>query len=238
MKNDEAIRKEYESLNMWLNADVPEKVKNKRLKVNDKDNRAIFKKVRVVQYNISYGTQTQAQTQNSNNIVKEEQAVSTNDKKSQEIDIRNWEVKKKEEEILIHPSFSRISQKFSFSSSKQGSYVESILEHVERALLIPCKHLKYIPFNIVKEFAVKCHPPRNIDFSDADLLCLLNFIIKNVSLFMIPNPDQTLFHGEYKLKPLDILKSFKTEARNHHAHGITQIEGGATKNFKDCRLCH
>ncbi|CAI2180873.1 8207_t:CDS:2 [Funneliformis geosporum] len=42
---------------------------------------------------------------------------------------------------------------------------------------------------------------------------------------MVPNSDQTLFHGEYKLKPLDILKSFKTEARNYHAHGITQFEG-------------
>ncbi|CAG8584756.1 2518_t:CDS:2 [Funneliformis mosseae] len=100
MKNDEAIRKEYESLNMWLNADVPEKVKNKRLKVNDKDSRAIFKKE---------SEEVQAVLTNDKESQKsdEEQAVSTNDKKSQEIDIRNWE---------------------------QGSYVESILEHVERAL--------------------------------------------------------------------------------------------------------
>ncbi|CAG8734284.1 4729_t:CDS:2 [Funneliformis caledonium] len=42
---------------------------------------------------------------------------------------------------------------------------------------------------------------------------------------MVPNSDQMLFHGEYKLKPLDILKSFKTEARNHHTYGIMQIEG-------------
>ncbi|EXX70872.1 uncharacterized protein OCT59_000013 [Rhizophagus irregularis] len=272
MKNDKVIRNEYESLNMWLNADVPEKVKNKRLRVIDKDNRAVFKKVRVVQYNISYGTQTQ--TQNSNSTAKEvqvvptndkelqesdeeqavptndkesqeseevhavpandkesqesdeEQAVSTNDKESQEIDIRSWEVKEEEGEVLVHPSFSRIPQKFSFSPSKQGSYVEPILEHVERALFrFLVKNQEYIPSNIVKEFAIKCHPPRNVDFSDADLLCLLNFIIKNSSLFTVPNSDQTLFHGEYKLKPLDILKSFKTEARNHHAHGITQIEG-------------
>jgi len=42
---------------------------------------------------------------------------------------------------------------------------------------------------------------------------------------MIPHSDQTLFYGEYKLKPLDVLQSFKIEARNHHAHGITESKG-------------
>ncbi|RIA97619.1 hypothetical protein C1645_813860 [Glomus cerebriforme] len=165
-----------------------------------KDNRAVFKKVRVVQYNISYGTQTQ--TQNSN-------AVPKNDKESQKSEEEQAVSINEEEEILVHPSFSRIPQKFSFSPSKQDSYVEPILEYVEKALFrFLVKNQEYIPFNTVKEFAIKCHPPRNIDFSDADLLCLLNFI-KNSSLFMVPDSDQTLFHGEYKLKPLEILKSFK-----------------------------
>ncbi|CAJ0636421.1 13162_t:CDS:2 [Entrophospora sp. SA101] len=42
---------------------------------------------------------------------------------------------------------------------------------------------------------------------------------------MIPHSDQTLFYGEYKLKPLDVLQSFKIEARNHHVHGITKSKG-------------
>ncbi|CAI2184662.1 7879_t:CDS:2 [Funneliformis geosporum] len=35
----------------------------------------------------------------------------------------------------------------------------------------------------------------------------------------------TLFHGEYKIDPSDLLESFKIEARNHNAHVITQPMG-------------
>ncbi|CAJ0769044.1 20560_t:CDS:2, partial [Entrophospora sp. SA101] len=119
-----------------------------------------------------------------------------------------------------------IPQRFSFSASKQGSYVEPILQYVEKSLFgFIIKHQQYIPSKTVKEFVTKCTPPRQMDFSDADLLCLLNFIIQNISLFTIGQSDQTLFHGQYKLNPSDLLKSFKTEARNHNAHGITQLEG-------------
>lgn len=105
--------------------------------------------------------------------------------------------------------------------------MEPILEHVEKALFrFVVKNRDYIPSDTVKEFALKCNPPRNIDFSDADILCLLNFIAKHISLFIISHSDQTLFYGEYKLKPLiDVLQSFKIEARNHYAHGITKSEG-------------
>ncbi|RHZ88869.1 hypothetical protein Glove_21g41 [Diversispora epigaea] len=216
MKKDEALRKEYESLDVWFTE------KEKNLKTVDKENRATFKKARVIQYSISYGADS-IQTQNSNNIAREH-AVSTNIKELQEIDPLNGQKAKKEE--VENLSSLRIPHKFSFPASKQGSYVEPILEHVEKALFrFVVKYQDYIPSNIVKEFAIKCNPPRNIDFSDADILCLLNFIIKHISLFIIPHSDKTLFHGEYKLKPLDVLKSFKIEARNHYAHGITQSEG-------------
>ena len=70
-----------------------------------------------------------------------------------------------------------------------------------------------------------CNPPRQIDFSDADLLCLLNFTIQNISLFTTRQSDQTLFCGQYKLNPSDLLMFFKVEARNYNAHAITQSNG-------------
>ena len=68
MKNDEPVRKEYESLNAWLNVNNSEKGKN--LKIVDKEHQAMFKKTRVVQYNISYG-ENSIQTQNLNSIASE-----------------------------------------------------------------------------------------------------------------------------------------------------------------------
>ena len=69
----------------------------------------------------------------------------------------------------------------------------------------------------------KCKPPKQVDFSDADLLCILNFVIKNISLFTL-GQYQTLFQGPHKTDPSFLFKSFK-EARNHNAHGITHLEG-------------
>lgn len=56
----------------------------KNLKTVDKEHQAMFKKARVVQYNISYGANS-IQTQNSNNIASEQHEVSTNIKESREI---------------------------------------------------------------------------------------------------------------------------------------------------------
>ncbi|CAG8575651.1 7569_t:CDS:2, partial [Gigaspora rosea] len=181
---------------------------------NDESARKEYKcldTARVVQYNISYGDAVQTQSL-SNNVEKD--ILSINNK------VLPQQVK--EDEILIRSSY----HKFSLSTSKQDSYVEPILAHVERALFrFLVRNEDYIPSNIVKEFATKCNPPRNTDFSDANILCILNFIINHISLFIIPHTDQTLFHREFKLKPLEVIKSFKNEARNHHAHGITQYEG-------------
>ncbi|GBB89597.1 hypothetical protein RclHR1_16320002 [Rhizophagus clarus] len=108
---------------------------------------------------------------------------------------------------LERESTPSIPQKFSFTPAEQGSYVEPILQH------------------IVKNFTDKCNPPRQVDFSDADLLCILNFIIQNITLFTTGHSNETLFHGEHKINPTELFKSFKTETRNHHAHAITQPMG-------------
>ncbi|CAJ0828941.1 14764_t:CDS:1 [Entrophospora sp. SA101] len=155
MKNDESVREEYESLNAWVNVNNSEKEKEKNLKIVDKEHQAMFKKARVVQYNISYGAGS-TQMQNSNNITSEHE-VSTDIKEAQEINPLNGQkVKEEKEDNLL----SRIPHKFSFSASKQGSYVEPILEHVEKALFrFVVKNRDYIPSDTVKEFALKCNPP-------------------------------------------------------------------------------
>src|SRR6185437_10526166 len=107
MKNDESVREEYESLNAWVNVNNSEKEKKeKNLKVIDKEHQAMFKKARVVQYNISYG----AGSTNSNNIASEHE-VSTDIKEAQEINPLNGQkVKEEKEDDLL----SRIPHKFSF----------------------------------------------------------------------------------------------------------------------------
>ncbi|CAG8820065.1 3362_t:CDS:1, partial [Racocetra fulgida] len=55
--------------------------------------------------------------------------------------------KVQETKSQVHRSSSPpIPQRFSFSASKQGSYVEPILQHVERALFnLITRYEKYIP---------------------------------------------------------------------------------------------
>ncbi|CAG8749558.1 1039_t:CDS:1, partial [Racocetra persica] len=97
MKNDESVHEEYESLNAWVNVNNSEKEKKKKsLKIVDKEHQAMFKKARVVQYNISYRAGS-AQTQNSNNIVSEHE-VSTDIKEAQEINPLNGQKVKEEKE--------------------------------------------------------------------------------------------------------------------------------------------
>ncbi|CAG8712303.1 12784_t:CDS:1, partial [Acaulospora morrowiae] len=62
-------------------------------------------------------------------------------------------------------------------------------------------------------------PRRKTDLSDADLQFLLNLLIQNIGLFVVPYFDRTLFHGEYRFRLLDLI-SFKNEARNRNAHGV------------------
>jgi len=76
----------------------------------------------------------------------------------------------------------------------------------------------------VRNFVSKCNPPKKDDFSDADLLCLLDFIMQNINLFTL-GQHQTLFHGSNNINPSFIFKSFKVEARHHNAHGITNLKG-------------
>ncbi|CAG8838405.1 2168_t:CDS:2, partial [Gigaspora margarita] len=77
-----------------------------------------------------------------------------------------------------------VKQTFSFSDEEQGAIIEPLLNLVEKALnefLIKNEHM--IPSEVVEGFASKQRPPINPDFSNADTLNMLNFIIENIKIF-------------------------------------------------------
>ncbi|CAG8842986.1 43772_t:CDS:2, partial [Gigaspora margarita] len=230
LKNDEKLREECTQLNIWLNVFEKEKENKRMLKVIDENDRAVFKKARFFSsvVNISYGMGSTSVNVRKGNASIDSLKEREFGKELQEKVTNEQEIEKVQEmKSQVHRSSSPpIPQRFSFSASEQGSYVEPILQHVERALFnFITRYEKYIPSKTVKEFVMKCNPLRQIDFSDADLLCLLNFIIQTISLFTTRQSDQTLFCSQYKLNPSDLLMSFKVEARNYNAHAITQSSG-------------
>ncbi|GBB98220.1 hypothetical protein RclHR1_31710001, partial [Rhizophagus clarus] len=249
--NNEKLRNEYGTLNKWL---IEKEEKKRKLNVINETGRAIFKKARISSSVVSIDTsgtsinhernlrdimrnhkfekklqngnvQDKEKVQEIKEDIQDEQSVHQLSSIS-EPDIRDEQNVYQSSSPLERESTPSIPQKFSFTPAEQGSYVEPILQHVERALLnFIVTHNKYIPSEIVKNFTDKCNPPRQVDFSDADLLCILNFIIQNITLFTTGHSNETLFHGEHKINPTELFKSFKTEARNHHAHAITQPMG-------------
>ncbi|KAF0519111.1 hypothetical protein F8M41_016631 [Gigaspora margarita] len=109
-----------------------------------------------------------------------------------------------------------VKQTFSFSDEEQGAIIEPLLNLVEKALnefLIKNEHM--IPSEVVEGFASKQRPPINPDFSNADTLNMLNFIIENIKIF-----DKSVFHGQHKSAPVNLFKNFKNNVRHKMAHGI------------------
>ncbi|RHZ77811.1 hypothetical protein Glove_172g53 [Diversispora epigaea] len=108
-----------------------------------------------------------------------------------------------------------VKQIFSFTDEEQGAIIEPLLNLVEKALnefLINNEHM--IPSEVVKSFAAKQHPPINTDFSNADTLNMINFVIENIKTF-----DKSVFHGQHKSAPVELFKNFKNNVRNKVAHG-------------------
>ncbi|CAG8635737.1 16947_t:CDS:2 [Cetraspora pellucida] len=99
--------------------------------------------------------------------------------------------------------------------SKQGAYIEPILEHMELSLFrFIIKQEKYIPYETVRNFVSKCNPPKKDDFSDTDLLCLLNFI---TILLIIEDQDalKPLREIKQKLESELIKRWISTRKRRH-----------------------
>ncbi|CAB4496328.1 unnamed protein product [Rhizophagus irregularis] len=110
-----------------------------------------------------------------------------------------------------------INQAFSFNENEQGAIVEPFINSAEEtAYEFLVKNESIIPSEIVEKFVAKQRPPISKDFRNADLLCMLNFIIENIKIFS----KKSLFHGKYKANPTELLMNFKKNVRHKVAHGI------------------
>jgi hypothetical protein len=76
--------------------------------------------------------------------------------------------------LMIKESFKTVEPRQMFMNKNGKSIFYKFLVDNER----------YIPLDIVKFFCEKQHPPVSTDFGNTDLLCMLNFIIKNVKHFL------------------------------------------------------
>ncbi|CAG8516782.1 16554_t:CDS:2 [Acaulospora colombiana] len=112
---------------------------------------------------------------------------------------------------------SSIEQSFSFTEKEQGVIIEPFINLAERTVYdFLVNNEDIIPLEIVESFADKQRPPISKDFSNADLLCMLNFILENIAIFS----KKSVFHGQYKTNPAELLINFKKNVRNKLAHGI------------------
>ncbi|CAG8722472.1 2233_t:CDS:2, partial [Racocetra fulgida] len=160
LKNDEKLREECTQLNIWLNIFEKEKENKRMLKVIDENDRAVFKKARffLSVVNISYGMGSTSVNVRKGNASIDSLKECEFGKELQEKVTNEQEIEKVQEmKSQVHRSSSPpIPQRFSFSASEQGSYVEPILQHVERALFnFITRYEKYIPSKTVKDFVMK-----------------------------------------------------------------------------------
>ncbi|CAG8698024.1 22258_t:CDS:2, partial [Racocetra persica] len=101
-----------------------------------------------------------------------------------------------------------VKQVFSFTASEQEAVIEPLLNLVKKTIykfLVDSE--RFIPLDVVKSFCAKQHPPISTDFGDVDLLCMINFIIDNIKLFL--KQKEPLFYGRYKANPVELLSNFK-----------------------------
>ncbi|RIB15814.1 hypothetical protein C2G38_2191542 [Gigaspora rosea] len=225
----------YKSLYAWIN-------KSNELKIIDQRNRAVFRRAlffsNIMQHAIGSLTDLalKKELQKAEELQEVEDQEAKNEDKKDDYDVEKDDQKEKDQgvqesdkegqdNLIFHVLSSQIPQRFSFPPSEQGAYVKSVLEHVKKSLFrFIVKHEQYIPRKTVENFVSRCSPPKQTDFSDADLLCILNFMIQNISLFTL-GQYQTLFCGPYRIDPSLLFKSFKVEARHHNAHEVTHLEG-------------
>jgi hypothetical protein len=71
---------------------------------------------------------------------------------------------------------------------------------------------------IVETFSKKQHPKVKTDFENADTLYMINFITKNVKIFM----NKSAFYNE---NPLEVFMNYKISVQNKMAHGVAGENG-------------
>jgi len=113
-------------------------------------------------------------------------------------------------------------QEFSFTANEQGAIVEKFYNLTEIEIyMFLYNNESIIPAQTVEAFAKKQRPKIKADFENADTLCMINFIIENIDIFM----KKSVFHTENKENPLEILRDYKKSVRNHMAHAIASENG-------------
>ena len=128
-----------------------------------------------------------------------------------------------------------IKRRYSFSEAEQGAVVETFLTLAEKALYnFLVKYEDKLPDILVENFAAKQNPPVSKDFRDADVLCMLKFIIENVKIFL----KESAFHGSYKSNPIELLKDFTKDVRHKNAHGIVENNKGRWCDLALQRVVH
>ncbi|SRR6266542_975698 len=78
-----------------------------------------------------------------------------------------------------------------------------------------------IPAKTVEAFAKRQHPEVKTDFENADTLCMINFVIDNIEIFM----KKSAFHTKNNENPLELFKDYKKSVRHQMAHGIASENG-------------
>lgn len=127
-----------------------------------------------------------------------------------------------------------VKQYFSLSSSRQGAIVEYFYNYVEKELyMFLVENECIIPAKVVEAFVARQHAPINKDFRDADVLCMLNFIIDHINIF-----QSSAFHGYYKSNPLKLLKDYKENVRHKVAHGVSTGNSGRWSDLSLQNVAH
>ncbi|CAG8706412.1 5506_t:CDS:2, partial [Cetraspora pellucida] len=120
-------------------------------------------------------------------------------------------------------SSPEVQQNFSFTENEQGAVIEPFVNLAEKAIYeFLVKNESVIPLEVVERFVAKQRPPVSTDFNNADLLCMLNFLIENINIFL----KKSVFHGRFKANPVELLTNFKMNIRNKLAHGVVINDKG------------
>ncbi|CAJ0917307.1 12341_t:CDS:2 [Entrophospora sp. SA101] len=80
------------------------------------------------------------------------------------------------------------------NDNDNGAVIEPFINLAEKAVYnFLVKNERIIPLETVKAFVAKQCSPISRDFCNADLLCMLNFILENINIFL----KESVFHGHW-----------------------------------------
>ncbi|KAF0399373.1 hypothetical protein F8M41_009726 [Gigaspora margarita] len=220
--NDITFRQQHIILYNWFR-EIREKNKKKQMPL------AIFKKTRF------YFSAVASNHVNITNTSEINVNNGTEDNINIENELSNITNPSNQTENTRDSSPPPVRQIYSFTGPEQGAIVENFLTFAEKALYnFLVKHEKKISEQVVKNFAANQTPPINNDFRDADVLCMIKFIVQNIKIFL----NESVFHGSHKLNPVDLLNEFKKNVRHKNAQGVVEDNKGRWCDLDLQRVVH